>query len=338
MAAFCLQLAACATGGGLAPDPASGAASGSTTSGMAVAGTVTSLSGLTVNGYQIDLPRGVVFSRNGDTASAADLRIGQVVEAEASGEGRRLTAQRIAIRHEVVGPLERIDRAGGKLVVLGQRVTLASGPEGPGDSLGNIAPGAIVEVSGLRRLDGSITATRVDRAAPGSPVFVRGPVTAADANGFSIAGLRIDAPAATRPPTVQQGREAAIRGVAEGNRFRATLVQGAPPVPYEGRVRRISAEGFLGKTLGGALAVGTIPLTRPAPDARVRPGDRVIVEGTLDPRGRIVPDSAVPAGGGAATSGTWTGETDARSPLQTLPAREPMGTDRLPDSYRRYLR
>lgn len=340
--ALCLLLAACATGGGFGTGSGSDAAQDAVAGGMGIIGTVTGLGSILVNGYEIDYPRGFAISRNGETAEAGELRPGLVVEVEATGEGRRMNARRIAIRHEVVGPVERVERATGRLTVLGQRVTLAASPgTAAADAplaIGSVSAGDLVEVSGLRRGDGSIAATRIDRARPGSPVFVRGPVTSADAGGFSIGALRIDAAATVRPPEIQTGREAAIRGVAEGGRFRATLVQAAPALPFGGRVRRLSVEGFLGRAPSGSLAVGTVALTRPAPDSRARPGDRVVMEGALDPRGRLVPSSAAPAGD---TSGNpqslRQSSPEAEQPLRTLPPRDIPRSDRapLPDRYRR---
>ena len=124
---------------------------------------------------------------------------GQVVEVEADGDGQRVRARSIAVRHEVAGRIESIDRTSGTIVVLGQTVSADKGvvadQKGPrSHSQSDLSVGDSIDVSGLRRDDGVIVASRVDRRETGGSALIRGTVTAVDDAGFTVSGLRIAAP------------------------------------------------------------------------------------------------------------------------------------------------
>ena len=102
------------------------------------------------------------------------LRVGQVVEVEAEGDGGHLKARTIAVQHEVAGRIESVDRASGTLVVLGQTVSAENGiiADKNGQSVrstSDLAVGDSIEVSGLRRDDGVIAASRIEKRAAAGP-------------------------------------------------------------------------------------------------------------------------------------------------------------------------
>ncbi len=109
------------------------------------------------NGGPVVADRGI----GGSSATPADLRAGQLAAIEAGGGAQSLQAQSIQVHHEVSGPVEAM-APGGVLIVAGQRVALSeqtwrTSPAGVGDW---------VQVSGLRRTDGVIAATRIDPFKP----------------------------------------------------------------------------------------------------------------------------------------------------------------------------
>ncbi|MEC9367412.1 MAG: DUF5666 domain-containing protein [Pseudomonadota bacterium] len=323
---LCALLSACATGGGfgssggpvaqqpgiggtgdVAQSPGIGGtghvAQGSPgIGGTGIIGTVTGFGSIFVNGFEIDYPSGFSVSEDGAATIADALRVGQVVEVEASGSGTKLAARSISIRHEVVGPVEHVDAAAGRISILGQRITVAGPLAGGGDALriADVAPGQFIAVSGLRRGDQSIAATRIDRTREGAHAIVRGPVSSADAQGFSILGLRIDAPAGSRAAEIAVGREVSISGSVNGGRLVPDRIQAAPARPFGGRVQYLSVEGYLARQGSGPLGLGRVPLTRVAPGGGARLGDRVIMEGQVDGRGWLVPEAAARRGAGGA--------------------------------------
>ena len=118
-------------------------------------------------GEEVALPSNVPTHIDEDPASLDDLRAGQVVAIEASGQGDALQARRIVVRHAVIGPIEATGP--GTMTVAGQ---LVATPGATGAAV-NAKPGLWVAVSGLRSGNGVITATRIDPASPGL-ILVRG--------------------------------------------------------------------------------------------------------------------------------------------------------------------
>ena len=134
--------------------------------GTGIIGVITGFASVCVAGQEVALPDGVPARMDESSARLDDLRAGQVVAVDAAGEPGALRAERIAVRHEVVGPVEAVGP--GTLTVAGQLV-LATGAMGTATGA---KLGAWVAVSGLRA-GSTITATRIDPAPPGH-VVVRG--------------------------------------------------------------------------------------------------------------------------------------------------------------------
>jgi hypothetical protein len=169
-----------------------GAASGAARSadrgigGTGIIGVVTGFASVCLDGREVGLGDTVPVSVDGEPASAAALRAGQLAAVGASGPGTALQARSVAVRHEVSGPVEAIE-ADSTLRVAGQRVAAS------GDTWGERAPrpGEWVAVSGLRRADGVIVATRIDRRAPGGLVTVHGLLLAGPDGTLRIGDLEV---------------------------------------------------------------------------------------------------------------------------------------------------
>ena len=129
--------------------------------GTGVIGTIRRFGSIVVNDLRIAYPGDVTVLIDGEVKSAAALRLGQVVEVVAQGGPGRLATRRIEVASEVVGPIEAL--ALPRLTVMGQDVLVEGLPDGAGLPLPALRPGEIVAVSGLRRLDGTIIASRIER-------------------------------------------------------------------------------------------------------------------------------------------------------------------------------
>ena len=153
--------------------------------GTGIVGTVTGFASVCVNGLEVLYDDALPVALEDGWMRPDSLRVGQVVVLEAAGEGQVLRARRMAVRHEVSGPVGSVSEGDGgrALTVAGQRVRLDDSTRG-GTAW---APGDWITVSGLRDPSGAIVATRIDRRAPG-PVTVHG-LLARDADG----SLRIGA-------------------------------------------------------------------------------------------------------------------------------------------------
>lgn len=194
-----LAVASCGGGGSgddgiIAPPPSNGIVR----TGM-VLGPISSFGSVVVNGIHYETDDAVI-TVNGEPATQADLRVGQVVRIVAELEDGELTgtASEVSFDDNVEGPIASLDVVAGTLVVLGQTVRV--GPNTSFDdsiqprSLEGLAVGDFVEVSGLPMADGSIDATRIELDADGGEFEVRGLVTALDTANqrFNLNALVVD--------------------------------------------------------------------------------------------------------------------------------------------------
>lgn len=258
--------------------------------GTGIVGVITGFASLCVDGLEVAYDPAAPVVVDGIPAPGSTLRAGQLAVIAAGGSGDALVARRVAVRHEVSGPVEAVEGDGAMLVVAGQRVA-ASGPV-----WGDAAPhrGDWVAVSGVRAPSGEVVATRLDRRAPGR-VTVRGPLTR-DGDGLRIGGLRLQ-PAASL--TAEAGSYVTASGrYADGVLFADEVVGDVLPVDpaaYFGRgVERFFVESYAtvasGRVqLGGGLAapagpgVGAMGGARPAVVEFERgPGGSLVATGLRD--------------------------------------------------------
>ncbi len=257
-----------------------------------IIGTITGFGSILVNNYEVDYSGDTQTKSDlDDVREAKSLRIGQVVEIEADGQGKRVRARRIVVRYEVAGPIESSDRASGTIRVLGQTVVVGHDGMGqPGNlasgSIANLAVGDTVKVSGLRRTDRVIVASRIDKAEPGKPVWLRGQVDKAEDSAFVLNGVRVVPTAPDPALRPAAGEEVALAGVYVQGRFTPARVVRLPKTPFAGRPMRLSIEGYVGSRAGGGRFIGGLSLGGTA--GEFRPGDRVIAGGRIG-NGRFIP-------------------------------------------------
>jgi len=220
---------------------------------------------------------------DGQRATTLQLATGQVVEVIAKGTGSEVSAQRITVRHIVSGPVTRVDAERSEIDVIGQTVRLspatrAGGGDGEYSSVATTFPvNSFVQVSGLRKRDGVIVASRVTGGAASDIVQLSGPVTKLDSGALAIAGtqLRIDDGA-----HLSVSDEVHVIGRWDGSAVVARSVELIPRIPFDGRVPRLDIEGYAQQSIAGQLYVGPFlvelpqvspdALQLPAPDARIR--------------------------------------------------------------------
>jgi hypothetical protein len=130
--------------------------------GTGIVGVVTGFSSVCVAGLEVSYDSTTPVSIAGSPASVDELRAGQVVAIDATQNSTGLRATNIRVRHEVTGPVQSV-LADGVLTVAGQRVILDPAVRG----VTALKRGDWVAVSGIRRPEGAVVATRVDYAIPG---------------------------------------------------------------------------------------------------------------------------------------------------------------------------
>src|SRR5581483_4692426 len=137
-------------------------------------GVITGFGSICVNGIEVHYDATTPVTVNGQPGGSDALALGQTVAVRAVGAGAEARARAISVLDSAVGPVTAVDRAAGSLQVVGQSVRLGTATVfGPGmspEAVHGASVGETLRVSGLRRADGTIVATRVDRATPGSAV------------------------------------------------------------------------------------------------------------------------------------------------------------------------
>ena len=185
------------------PDPGGPPVGGIGRTGLAV-GPISTFGSVVVNGVRYDTTS-TTITVDGQPATQSDLRVGQVVVVKGEVDDNQTTgtADEIHFEENVKGPVQSIDIATSRLVVLGQ--TVITGPDTSFDdniqpaSLDGLSVGDLVEVSGQTMADGSIVAARIEMKPAGTAFEVHGTVSNLDGANFrfSINALTVDYSAAT---------------------------------------------------------------------------------------------------------------------------------------------
>ena len=186
-----LLLVACGGGTG-------GMTAGIDRGGITATGTITGFGSVHVNGVRY-VTTGASFTIDGNPGTESDLRVGQIVRIEGSiaQDGVTATATRVVFDDEVEGPVQSIDRAASRFVVLGRTIAVSAQTSFDDRftprSLDGLAVGDRVEVSGRVAANGTVEATRIESKAPQASVEVKGLVAALDSNArrFALGALTV---------------------------------------------------------------------------------------------------------------------------------------------------
>lgn len=140
-----------------------------------IVGIVTGFGSVFVNGLEIQFDNAAVVDIDGNATSTSALRAGQLVAIRAGGPANAPYAKAISIRTEAMGRIDGLELGSGTLEIAGQRVSVPAGAWGAN----RFGLGDWVKVSGLRRADGVIVASRLD-SAPAGALSARGQVARED--------------------------------------------------------------------------------------------------------------------------------------------------------------
>jgi Domain of unknown function (DUF5666) len=249
-----------------------------------IIGTVTGFASICVGGVEVRYAGDTLVEIDGRRMAASDLAVGQVVEVIAYGAGSEVRAQHISVNHLVSGPVTSVDAPRNAIEVVGQTVQLSPATRAGGTDQEYSAVAAAfplnsyVQVSGLRRSDGVVVASRVTSTETRDVVQLTGAVSTLDSGSLAIAGTPVQIADRIRPSV---GEEVHIVGRWNGSAIIADAVEALPRIPFDGRVRRIDIEGYVRQSVAGQLQVGQFvvelpsaesheTLQPPAPDARIR--------------------------------------------------------------------
>lgn len=222
-----IALTACGGGGGGGIESTSGIDGRGSPNPVAVVsqGSITGFGSVIVNGVRYET-NSASFVIDGIGGSQDDLAVGDVVliAGTISDDGTTGTASTVTFDDVVEGPVTAVDVTASRLTVLGQTVQVSGATSFDNNispaSLAGVNEGDVVEVSGFRLADGTISATRIEAKLAGGEFEVTGVATAASATSFTIAGLTVDYSAAMLNDfpggTVETGQTVEAKGNALG--------------------------------------------------------------------------------------------------------------------------
>ncbi|HUI20310.1 MAG TPA: DUF5666 domain-containing protein [Methylocella sp.] len=211
--------------------------------GTGVIGSIQRFGSIFVNDLHITYPQDVTVHIDGNDAMVNDLKLGQVVRIVAHPQGGTLTTRRIDVTSEVVGRISSVSL--GHFTVLGQTVSLADLSE----TASQWRIGDHVAVGGLRRPDGTIVATLVEKRS-GEATQVAGPVVEHSDGSVMVGGLTL-----AGVDRALIGRRALLDGQLINNVLEVSrgITEQALLGPD---VRKLSLEAYVERN-GGALRIGS---------------------------------------------------------------------------------
>ena len=265
--------------------------------GTGIIGVISGFGSIWLAGREVAFDPALPILVDGRPQSAASLRVGQVAIVEAAEDQGVLRARGIRVRYEVVGPLEIAPD--GVMRVAGQPVVI--GAEVPGERPSN---GDWVAVGGLRRSDGVIVATRLERRPPGT-VVVHGRLVRAQA-GWRIGLLAVrPAPGIDLPANLDVIAEGVLEaGALRADRVTPDLLASDPAALFAPSVSLFVVEGFAFSDQGrirfgqgfavAASRAGAVPagrevfaLERTPQGLRASPADRAGAIPSASPMGAL---------------------------------------------------
>lgn len=262
------------------------------TESAGIVGTITGFGSVIVNGLEVRFNRTAPVFVDGQQEDADVLQVGQMTAIEAVWRLDGLDAARIAVRHEIVGPIEAVDP--GMLRVAGQAVAVTETVPGAA----GLRPGQWVAVSGLRTPGGRVIATRIDPRPPGR-ALIHGRLEQEPSRAWRIGGARVELPRGADPVA---GQVVEVSGTYRDGTLHAAALQpdllASDPAAYFGAVSRLSVERYASAGASSvALGDQAYPATGVAGDGPV------IVNLVRGENGRFTPASIGPSGGWSAPGG-----------------------------------
>lgn len=261
--------------GGTYVPPPPRPAPGSTTRplGTTIVGTIVKFGSVHVNDVVLDVP------------DMKGLALGQTVRLHAPDAiAQRMTADRVELAPSLTGPVDAV-YARGALTVLGRKVAIdrATFVE-DGLRLDEAGAGTMLTVYGLDRADGSLQATRVERAAAGAVATLRGRLTPAPDGTLAVQGIKLR----DRAPADWIGQVV----VAKVDAARRVVVEAALWDALTENVETLSLEGVLATDArpdavtieGTTILLDRNTIVRNAD--LLRADRRVVIEATHAPDGR----------------------------------------------------
>ena len=236
--------------------------------GTGIIGTITGFGSIIVNGLEVEFDDATPLFNDATPGTTAGLSVGQVVAIEAETVSGQLVAQSIIVQSAVSGPISSLSPNESSFTVLGQRIALGPNAliDGNPIRIQDLTVGQWLTIGGLRRPDGRIVASYIERRPAGRTASIRGTVAARTSTGFTIGGLAIVVADGLSVP--EPGGSVFTSGRLVQSGLLAARIDVSPRLPFDGRMTRLSLEGFVDTSrqqlVGNGFAIAldaALPLT-----------------------------------------------------------------------------
>jgi hypothetical protein len=242
--------------------------------GTGMMGRIRGFGSIIVNGQHVNYAPDVPVRIDGQARAVSDLKIGQVVRVVAENRNGVLVTRQIDVTSEVVGPIETTGRT--TLTVLGQTVSTQALA-----TAGRWQLGDRVAVFGLRRPDGTIVASLIERRDSG-PERIAGQVTRSRSGGLGIGTLKL-----TGVDPALVGARAVFEGAYANGTLQVTGTARERDL-LGANVQRFSIEAYVERTRNGLrLGSGLEVAGRPSSTLPVGSYAPAVVTVVTDQRGRL---------------------------------------------------
>lgn len=166
---------------GVALLPGCGGGVGTGGTGSFASGPITGFGSVIVNDIRFDDSAATIRDGDGNARASADLKIGMTVEIQGDAVvNAAATARSIRVDSELLGPVDAVQAAAGRFVMLGQTVAVdvtTAFDDSLGGGVAGLAPGMSLQVFAVYdAATSTYRATRVEPAPPAQPWHLRGPV------------------------------------------------------------------------------------------------------------------------------------------------------------------
>ena len=242
--------------------------------GTGVIGTIRRFGSIVVNDLRVTFPRSVAVRIDGRPAHLRDVAVGHVVHVLARHDGARLSTRLIDVVSEASGPIDTVGPDG--LSVLGQKVVVPDAK-----LLRRWKAHAWVSVSGLRRLDGTIMASRIEKRIPGPAQLVGVPRLELDGSAWlgdlPLHGFPLDL----------AGQRLVLTGHLADDRF--VVAEARPPWTelLAAQPDRLSVEDYVALDEGEIRFGSGLPSTPDIALGEMRGETRAVVSASVTPGGHI---------------------------------------------------
>jgi len=281
--------------------------SGTGTGGTGIFGVVTGFGSVCVNGHEVDYDARTLIRQDGKSATISDLAVGQTVRIQTS-RARPLVATHIDVENALAGPIDRVDLNSRRVWIMDQSVELRRGAivfdrtTGKRTSLERLRSGSFLSVSGLRRADGVVSATRLDQRAASERAIVTAVVRDLGQGTAYVGDTRatfatVGDSSERSPETNHDGQRLRVSGRwnAKTRTLEATRLDDARP--FEKQTRRVSIQGFTAPSHADAdfrLAGTAVEVRRSGADMPELNIDALVrIEGKIDDRGWLQADRII---------------------------------------------